>query len=307
MYNFKIWAEPFFHFLEKATVQCDGGYSPLIKAPLVFGGIFGATYIGLTFWNNFYRESIEIKRDKLLADLQEKFINHQGLENTATFKEQAEQIEKESETMISQMTFRRSVRVSLASHITSMAHALTVIMLAGYALWTGPHWNDVNTSYQSQVTMWSLGYFLFDTIYLLTYEFSWEFLFHHLISAGFWSSCYYLNRGGYYGMLGLLVGEITNPVQIIWSFARRNNLTKLYNALSPIFTKYFIVVRCIAIPIVTLMMNYHMWHSSTAPIGWRITWIIACWVMNCVSWWWCYILWRGYQKFLKRKDPNKIL
>ena len=299
------WLLPIWHIIEKVTIQHDGGYSPLVKAPLVYGGIFGFTYLGLTLWNNFYRESIEIKRDQMLAELQEAYKHHQGLENTSAFQEKIKKIEKESETMISQMTFRRHTRLNLASHLTSMAHAVSVIGLTAYGLWHGPHWNDVNTLYQNQVAMWSLGYFLFDTFYLFMHEFTREFFCHHAIIGGFLASCYHLNQGAYYALLGLLVGEITNPVQLIWSFARKNKLTKLYNALSPIFTIYFVSVRCVVIPIVTAAMNYHLFYNSSVELQWKLVWMALGWGMNLVSWWWCYMLWLGYKKYFLKKSIAK--
>lgn len=301
----KETCDPFLELIERVTIQGDEGLSPIIKAPLVFGGIFGLSYVGLTLWNNWYREKLEMKREKILTELQEKFKYHDHLEETAKFKEEYRQMRENTETIISQITLKRDVRISFASQIMSMSHAVSVIGLSAYALWTEPHWNDVNTSLQNKIAMWSLGYFVFDTLNVMIRDFSWEFLFHHVCSIGYWLSCYYLNRGGYYGMLAGFVGEITNPVQIIWTFAKKNQLTKLYNFLSPIFTFYFITIRCLVIPVLTVIMNYHMWYHSTAPVYWKCGWITSSWLMNFGSWMWCYMLWNGYMKFKKREQEKE--
>jgi hypothetical protein len=302
----KKFLDPVLGLLENTTIQIDDGLSPIIKAPLVFGGIFGLSYIGLTLWNNWYREKLESKREKLLLELKDQFKYMDNLEETGKFKEEYRKLREETETTISQITLKKDVRLSFASQITSMAHAVSVLGLSAYALWTEPHWTDINTPLQNKIAMWSLGYFLFDTLNILYRDFSWEFLFHHGCSSGFWLSCYHLNRGGYYGMIAGLVGEITNPVQIVWSFARKNRLTKLYNLMSPIFTVYFISVRCLVIPVMTAMMNYHMWYHSTAPVPWRYFWIGTSWAMNVGSWIWCYMLWNGYRKF-RQREAKKIL
>ena len=104
--------------------------------------------------------------------MQEKFKYHEHLEETGKFKEEYQKIKQETETTVSEITIKRPVRIEFASQIMSMAHALSVIGLASYALWNEPHWNDINTSLQNKIAMWSLGYFLFDILNILCRDFS---------------------------------------------------------------------------------------------------------------------------------------
>lgn len=279
--------------------------SPIIKTPLIFGSIFGLSYLGLTFWNNLYQKQLEKNRTKLLANMKEKFKYHENLEETTKFRDEYQQLKINTETLINKISFRSDTRLTFASQITSMIHALGVIGMSAYALYKEDHWNDINTPLQNKIVIWSLGYFLFDICNVLIRDFSWEFLFHHVCTSSFWLSCYYLNQGGYYGILAGFFAEITNPVQIIWSFSRKNNLTKLHNLISPLFTFYFISVRAFILPILTIIMNCHMWNTSNAPINWRSFWIITSWIMNLGSWFWCYLLLKGYLKF-RNEDKKKL-
>lgn len=185
----------------------------------------------------------------------------------------------------------------------SFAHAVTCIALSAYSLSTNPSATYlINTPLQNQIMRFSLGYFLYDTVHLFQYRFQWEYFLHHMIAISYWTSMIYLNRGGYMGMLGLLIAEITNPIQVLWSVSRKNKFYHIYDAISPVFTYYYITMRCGVIPIINFYQAYDLMTNPNydIPYKWRYFWLANLVLFTYGSAVWSRSLYRGYKKWRKR-------
>jgi hypothetical protein len=66
----------------------------------------------------------------------------------------------------------------------------------------------------------SLGYFFADLLYMLIFDPSIVFLLHHIGGITLELLIAASGVGGWYGILGLYLGEITNPIQTVWSGAK---------------------------------------------------------------------------------------
>lgn len=155
-----------------------------------------------------------------------------------------------------------------------------------------------NTPAQIELACGSLAYFSVDLCYLLLCEPSVTYAVHHALSIGFLLASLRTNRYGSYVALGLLLGEATNPLHILWSAAREYRLNNAQARLSPVFTYAFVGARCVAIPLACAHLVRQL--SSAGPrvsFGERaLVGGLACaFVAGGVHW--AHRLWRGYCRF----------
>lgn len=185
----------------------------------------------------------------------------------------------------------------------SFVHAVGAIGLCSYSLYTNPSAIYlINTPFQNEVMRFSMGYFIYDLVHMFQYQFQWEYFLHHAIALCYWTSMLYLNRGGYLAMVGLLVSEITNPMQVLWSVSRKNKFYHIYDALSPIFTYYYITMRCGVIPILFTYNAYDLLTNKNydIPFKWKSFWLINLVLFCYGSAVWSRSLYKGYHKWRKK-------
>jgi len=75
------------------------------------------------------------------------------------------------------------------------------------------------------------------------------FTWHHFACCLYAASCLYLGIGAETAAVATVVGEVTNPMQNIWFISKDVGRMDVYGALSPVFTYFFIIVRCILTPL----------------------------------------------------------
>lgn len=202
-------------------------------------------------------------------------------------------------------------RTLISSRVTSMAHAIISIGLSTQVVFGETHWNYVNTDLQNIMLINTLGYMTYDLIYMYFLEPSFIFFIHHLVTVSYALTSYSLNLGGYTGCFTALFFELTNPVQLVWEYARREKLTRISNALSPILTGSFILFRTVILPPMYIYHCYWMWTHVPASKGVLCLWTGLFTTINAAGAYWSYKLYKGYVKSItqdkERENPVKVL
>ena len=190
----------------------------------------------------------------------------------------------------------RQDRIFLSSRLVSILHALGAVGLSCKILLTDTRWTIQSTPLQQHMMLTSLGYFIYDIGYIALFEPGWTFVLHHLTSMIFFGTGCYFRMGGYNCANMFLFGELTNPLQLVWTVCQRHKLEKAADFISPIFTWSFIIFRCLIMPAISI---YHLpWMWTNLPIN---NIVLGVWTginiaLNITGFWWSYILWKGYQK-----------
>ena len=232
--------------------------------PLLWGGLFVGTYLGLTGVNRLTGRKYEL-------------IN------------------------------QRKERLFLASRTMTMTHALSALYFTGKVMFgNDPHWTINNTTAQNHMLGMSVGYFMYDLVYLNICEFSWIYNAHHLLSISSIGSQWLSGVGGYHGACLMFLAEITNPIQIIWDIARiyrhRYPLaTRLYRLITPLYVYFFFLVRGLMVPSTSV---YHWWVWNNEPIAVWLTrwWSLLGILLNGAGFWWIRMMVR---KFILNSDKTK--
>lgn len=198
-------------------------------------------------------------------------------------------------------------RLLISSRTCTMGHALSSLYLSSRVLFgTDPMWTINNTPAQNHMLANSIGYFIYDFIYINSCEFSWIFNAHHLITLTCIGTQYYFNITGYQGAQLIFLGEITNPIQIIWDVTRihRSNSAicqYIYDELTPLHVYFFLLIRGLVLPVASLYHNY-IW--ITSPIDQRLAklWLILTLLLNGASCWWIRMI---KTKYIDKKKLSK--
>jgi hypothetical protein len=178
-----------------------------------------------------------------------------------------------------------------------MTHALGTLYLSTNIVLNDTPWTVYNSSAQNQMIAFSLGYFLYDTVYTCLLEWNNLFLIHHTAVGTYWVMCLQSNTGGYAGAIMMLMGECSNPIQLPWELSRRMKYTSISNFLSPIFTYSFITMRCGVLPIVSPYLWYRMYLLPEPNENYKLAWMGLGTGVIIASMMWSKSLWKGYKKY----------
>jgi len=209
------------------------------------------------------------------------------------------------ESLPAQMADASARRVQVCNRVATFVHAVVSALWCARVLLGGPYFNVENTRDQLGVLSFSTSYFLFDFLWMLVFDFSFMFAWHHFAAVVIQAMFLFTGVGGYYGALGLGLGELTNPVQVIFLGAKDFGYRQTYLLLTPFFTYLFLFVRLLVIPPVAL---YSVIRASNTPELSR-TWVLGFgFVMFALvigSWVWCWSLWKGYRKLIEKGAWNE--
>mmetsp|Transcript_12548 Transcript_12548/g.32163 ORF Transcript_12548/g.32163 Transcript_12548/m.32163 type:complete len:264 (-) Transcript_12548:140-931(-) len=141
-----------------------------------------------------------------------------------------------------------------ARRVMATIHAAVSTSLCARAFLKGPkrtareaHW--ASTARQRQIIEFSTGYFVVDTVYLLTMERSPLFLAHHAYALLHFLSVLATNRGGTPVEFALAAGEISGPfLSLEWLF-REAGAKKLEAVTGAVFRALFLSMRCAFVPL----------------------------------------------------------
>lgn len=197
------------------------------------------------------------------------------------------------------------VRLKFAFRAMSMLHATAGTLVSAYSLYNDGASGQVrNTVLQDRLARFSQSYFCLDLLYTLLCDYNITFALHHVVGILINALVLYSGVGGYYLVTGIFLGEVTNPMQIVWMLARDHGFSKTHAFLSPIFTYFFLLARLVFVPI---GVSYIIWHSLHQPhlsAGFVLSLSSLMLALTIGSWLWCWSLWRGYRKFIREKKPK---
>ena len=102
----------------------------------------------------------------------------------------------------------------------------------------------------------TLGFFAVDTVamWVACGLHGWTekpivFTWRHFACCLYAGTCLYLGIGAETAAVATVVGEVTNPMQQLWFISKDVGQLEFHGKLSPIFTYFFVIVRCVLTPI----------------------------------------------------------
>jgi hypothetical protein len=111
--------------------------------------------------------------------------------------------------------------------------------------------------------------------------------------------------------VAIFLGELTNPLQSIWTIARKAKFESLEILFSPVFTIAFISIRVVILPPVLmdiLLDYYHSYVNGSLQLVYAISWGFMSSSMTIGGMLWSWKLARGFFKkhCNKEKKQKKI-
>ena len=181
-----------------------------------------------------------------------------------------------------------------------------IVGIAAYphlVAWARPWALDLpNTPPQVLLLQFSLAYLLVDTAYAAAFTDDYIIMAHHAVAATYVTIVLALGVGGISAVLTFFLGELTTPLLNVFSVTKelkgeRAWAAKVFEAVSPVFTAFFLLVRSIVGPPIMAWFVRQMWFRSpglppaaSAALGGMVAFGTAG------SQLWAYRLWRGYRK-----------
>ena len=166
-----------------------------------------------------------------------------------------------------------------------------------FALVGGP-----NTSWQSFVVGWQLGFTLVDCVYLwLNWEGDKLYAMHHVFVFLYEGSVIWLGRGAYSVLAFMFFAEVTSPVQQAWFISRRlkkgrPGAERVFNLTSPVYTVLYILARSVVGPPILGYIIYCGAQDPTLPPAVRAIWV-TCFITGYLgSKAWSLMLAEGFLK-----------
>lgn len=197
----------------------------------------------------------------------------------------------------------------------SLLHGAAVAYLATWdVLFTMWMLDGRNTPRQNRIMEFSIAYFMMDILnYFLTAPEDCLFIGHHMATLTYMVSCrYYTGHGAASVMRLIAAGEITSPMQNLWTLARMARegsplARHMYRYLSPIFTILFTVIRGVIGPyLVWALGRFYIVGKADAvvPRCMAYSWLFKVTFAVCGSMVWVYKLWVGFFKFYKKESAR---
>lgn len=207
-------------------------------------------------------------------------------------------------------------RFEAASCGISFVHATIVCILSAHDMRSNPWKLDApNTDLENKIMEFSTAYFVVDLLhYLLANPSDHLFIFHHIATSFYLVTCrYYAGHGGLSAISLIAAGESTTPLQNVWTISRMAKTESalanmIYSSVSPFFTVYFTVVRCIVGPwLAWKLASFYLAGKADAVIPY---WMASSWMVTVIlalfgSTIWVYKLWTGLIRFYAKRGTPK--
>jgi len=148
--------------------------------------------------------------------------------------------------------------------------------------------------------VFSLGYFVTDSVLCVLRKTNILFLYHHIICCIIFYTIVSYGLGRSELVLGLFIGEITNPIQKIWEVLKSSK-SKYFYYVNFIYTPFYVIIRGIAMPIIIMNIQKEILYgvdSEHIPIGCKILWTIGNTLIQFGSFLWSYKTFKGFYKYL---------
>jgi hypothetical protein len=169
----------------------------------------------------------------------------------------------------------------------SMFHAISSILLTGYALATEGITFNTQTTFTMKLAIYnSLAYFIHDTImgticgYLTI-----PLLVHHIASTIVAGSVFYLQSCGSEVAVGIFLAELSNPFNLSREVLRyfKRDKSKLYFQLSLGFASSFVLARFIVLPFFLAAMYPAATHLSVKIMAGFIWFVSFHWLFVIIG------------------------
>jgi hypothetical protein len=181
----------------------------------------------------------------------------------------------------------------------SMFHAITSIILSGFALATEGITYNAPTTFTMKVAIYnSLAYFIHDTLMgVICGYLTVPLLLHHIASTTVAGSVFYLQSCGSEVAVGIFLAEASNPCNLSRDILKYFNKdkSKLYFQLSLGFAGTFVLARFMILPIFLGNMYPAATHLSVKIMA-GLIWF--------VSWHWLFIIFGFALKAFKEAADN---
>ncbi|KAH7315504.1 hypothetical protein KP509_21G052300 [Ceratopteris richardii] len=209
-------------------------------------------------------------------------------------------------------SWKDKARFEAASCSMSLVHGAITSSLAIVDILKVPWKLDApNNPLENSLMDVSVAYFLVDLFhYLIFVPEDYKFIFHHLATSVYMLTCkYFSGHGALSVMLLMAVGEITTPLQSVWTIARlgrdQSTLAKrVYESVSLPFTLLFTCTRGIIGPWITWKLcEFYLFDVRRHMIP---MWLSSLWMSMVIigmtgSMLWLWSLWAGLRRFNARK------
>lgn len=211
--------------------------------------------------------------------------------------------------------WRGKARFEAASCSMSMVHGAVAATLATFDLLRVPWKLDApNNHLEDGLMDISIAYFAVDLLhYLLFVPEDYKFILHHLATSIYMLTCKYYAKHGAVSVMALMaVGEITTPLQSVWTIARLGrdispHAKEVYEGASLPFTVFFTCTRGIVGPYLTWKLcEFYLSNEARHVIP---LWLAASWMVMVVigmagSMMWMRSLWAGLRKLNERRKSS---
>nr|XP_024374495.1 TLC domain-containing protein At5g14285-like [Physcomitrium patens]XP_024374496.1 TLC domain-containing protein At5g14285-like [Physcomitrium patens]XP_024374497.1 TLC domain-containing protein At5g14285-like [Physcomitrium patens]PNR55152.1 hypothetical protein PHYPA_006047 [Physcomitrium patens] len=208
-------------------------------------------------------------------------------------------------------------RYEAASCGMSLTHGTVVAVLCCYEIFSKEWVLDApNTPFQDKIMEYSMAYFIVDMLNLaFTAPDDYLFIIHHIGTLSYMISCrYFIHHGAVSVMCCIAGGEVTSPVQNIWTLAKlakdaSQKAKQLFISISPYFTVYFSIVRGGFGPYLTWTLGKFYLRGHADNIMPR--WLAWCWMFKLAfaivaSMLWVKDLWLALFSRTKPQGPVQV-
>ncbi|GHP01618.1 hypothetical protein PPROV_000037400 [Pycnococcus provasolii] len=232
------------------------------------------------------------------------------------------------------------LRIQFTNRVAAFTHAVIVVTLGALVYFeTGfkQGWSlmSIDVTPLSMLTHdVAFGYFLYDFAFMATFEPNWLYYCHHVGSLGTIATTRLLSTTQWLTVNAILFGELTNPLQLPWEFARiaskklsekrtdaalatSRDLKRLYESLSLPYTLLYVLCRVFYAPGFTLRHIY-VWYtrynlrtggdvplSFISPQPFCTFVYLMVFITISVSWQWAHGIVTGYIKFRAKRRTQK--
>jgi hypothetical protein len=146
----------------------------------------------------------------------------------------------------------------------------------------------------------TVGYFIIDTLIYMLEKGNKIFIIHHLMSI---KMGYLIKNSGYgkgFLIIGLFLGEITNPIQKIWELTKYTK-SPYFTTINKLFTPFFIIIRAFVFPYVISNLMYETYITNNIGLLHKVSIMSDFFIIQIVSWYWCYLLSKGFNKYHRKQ------
>jgi len=146
----------------------------------------------------------------------------------------------------------------------------------------------------------TVGYFIIDTLIYILAKGDKIYIIHHLVSI----KMGYLILNSGYGkgviIIGLFLGEITNPIQKIWELTKYNK-SPHFTTINNLYTPFFTIIRAFVFPYVIYNLLYETYINNDIGLLHKFSIMSDFFAIQIGSWYWCYLLSKGFIKYHRKQ------